>query len=81
MIFICGNTSIDIIERRAQRIIDLCRRVPVLGAHSPGCNVGATASSSNRQQFSIMLKQAEEALKAAIQRGQNQYRLFDEEKY
>ena len=81
MIFICGNTSIDIIEKRAQRIIDLCQRVPVIGGHPPKCNVGATASSSNRQQFSIMLRQAEEALQAASQRGQNQYRLFEEEKY
>ena len=81
LIFICGNTSIDIIERRAQRIIDLCQRVPLLDGQAPLCNVGVAASSSNRQQFGIMLGQAESALAAAKERGDNQYRLFEEEKY
>ena len=81
LIFICGSTSIDVIERRAQRIIDICQRVPMFGGQTPLCNVGATASGSNRQQFSVMLKQAEVALAAAKGRGDNQYRLFEEEKY
>ena len=81
LVFICGETSIDIIERRAQRIIDLCQRVPMMEGQVPLCNVGAVASSSTRQIFEVMLKQAESALAVAKERGDNQYRLFEEEKY
>lgn len=81
LVFICGNTSIDIIERRAQRIIDICQRIPMMGGQSPMCNVGAVATSSSRQIFEIMLKRAKSALTTAIGRGENQYRLFEEERY
>ena len=81
LVFICGETSIDIIERRAQRILDICQRVPMTEGSPTLCNVGVAASSSGRQQFAVMLKQAETALAAAQERGDNQYRLFEEEKY
>lgn len=81
LVFICGEISIDIIERRAQRIIDLCQRVPLLEGKTPMCNIGVVASSSNRQVFDVMLKQAESAMAVARERGDNQYRLFEEEKY
>lgn len=81
LVFICGETSIDIIERRAQRILDLCQRVPMAEGRPTICSLGVAASGSGRQQFSVMLRQAETALAAAKDRGDNQYRLFEEEKY
>ena len=81
-VFLCGHVSIDIIERRAQRIIDLCVRVPNSDAKNFSCNIGISATSVGRKRYDAMLKEAREALGAIMLiHGKNQYRLFEEEKY
>lgn len=78
VLFICGSASIDIIERRAQRMIDLCRRVPSGGAAKLSYSIGIAASGSPEVDFEMLMQQAEKALAAAQKHGSNQYRLFEE---
>ena len=81
VIFMCGNMTIDVIERRAQRMIDLCQRLPMLKLAGVSCSVGIAATSSKHQHYDAMFKQAQIALAEAARHGSNQYRLFEDEKY
>ncbi len=81
VIFMCGNMTIDVIERRAQRMIDLCQRLPMLKLAGVSCSVGIAATSSKHQHYDAMFKQAQIALAEASRHGSNQYRLFEDEKY
>ncbi len=79
-VFICGNISIDIVERRAQRILDLCQRTPLLQMPGISCYVGAATTSSPKQTYQVLFRQAEQALQEAQRHGSTQYRLYEDEK-
>ena len=81
VIFICGRLSIDIIEKRAQHIIDLFLRVQLQDFHSVSCGMGIAATGSNTISYSIMRGQAARALQQAESYGANRYRMYDDDKY
>ncbi len=81
VIFLHGFVSIDAIEKRAQRIIDMFLRLPVEAAGGITCSVGIIATGRSSTTYEELLPKADEALYSAKNRGKNRYRLYGEDKY
>ena len=81
VLFICGRTSLDIIERRAQRVIELVQKVSMHGFEDIRVSVGVAATGTPGAQYRTLYTRAESALTTAKEHGENNYRVyFDEEK-
>ena len=81
VVFICGRLSIDIIEKRAQHIIDLFLRVQLQEFRSVSCGMGIAATNSQTMSYAVLRQQAGKALQQAKSYGANRYRMFDDDKY
>lgn len=79
VLFICGHTPLDIIERRAQRVIELVHKVSMKGFEDISVSVGVAATGAPKLRYQVLLTQAEAALKNAKAHGKNNYRVFFEE--
>lgn len=81
-IFISGCISIDIVEKRAQQILDLFLRVQPKDFHpitfSMGIAIRGVSSAINRLSFDKMENQAKEAMQSARNFGPNRYRMYDD---
>lgn len=79
LLFICGHMSIDVIERRAERVIELISHVTTRGFENVKISVGVAATGSPDQPYHTLLFQAQTALETAKRHGENNYRVFFEE--
>lgn len=79
VLFICGHTPLDIIERRAQRVIELVHKVSMKGFEHINVSIGVAATGAPKLRYQVLLTQAEAALKNAKAHGKNNYRVFFEE--
>lgn len=77
-VFISGRISIDIIEKRAQRILDLFLRVQPQDYVSVSFSMGISIKASSFETFSSMVEEAEEAMLSARRFGPNRCRMYDE---
>lgn len=77
-VFISGRISIDIIEKRAQRILDLFLRVQPQDYASISFSMGISVTGSSSMTFSRMVQEAEEAMLSARRFGPNRCRMYDE---
>ena len=81
-IFISGCISIDIVEKRAQHLLDLFLRVQLKDFHpvtfSMGIAIRGTSNTINRLSFDKMANQAREAMCSARNFGPNRYRMYDD---
>ena len=81
MIFIHGRTSIDVIERRAQCLVDLFQRIQSNELKDVSCSVGVTARTAGNCDYNTLVFEASQAMETAASRGANRYRLYDDDKY
>ncbi len=81
VIFIRGRLSIDIIEKRAQHIIDLFLRVQMKEFRSVACSMGIAATGSRLMRYDMLCLQADKAMQQARKYGTNRYRMYDDDKY
>lgn len=79
VLFICGRTSLDIIERRAQRIIEQVHRVSVQGFEGINVSVGVAATGTPGGRYRTLYSRAASALQIAKSHGENNYRVYFEE--
>jgi diguanylate cyclase (GGDEF)-like protein len=79
VLFICGHTSLDIIERRAQRVIELVHRVSIQGFEDIRVSVGVAATGTQGVRYRTLYERADSALKTAESHGENNYRVYFEE--
>lgn len=79
VLFICGHTPLDIIERRAQRIIELVHRISMKGFEHISVSIGVAATGSPRLKYHVLIHQAEKALGNAKMHGENNYRVYFED--
>ena len=79
VLFICGHTSLDIIERRAQRIIELVHRVSIQGFEDICVSVGVAATGTQGVRYRTLYSRAASALDTAKTHGENNYRVYFEE--
>ncbi|WP_338625410.1 diguanylate cyclase [Selenomonas sp. TAMA-11512] len=81
-IFITGCISIDIVEKRAQHILDLFLRVQPKDFHpitfSMGIAIRGASGTANHLSFEKMEAQAKEAMMSARNFGPNRYRMYDD---
>ena len=77
-VFISGRISIDIIEKRAQRILDLFLRVQPQDYVSVSFSIGISVAGASSEKFSRMVQEAEEAMFSARKFGPNRCRMYDE---
>ena len=77
-VFISGRISIDIIEKRAQRILDLFLRVQPQDHAPVSFSMGISVTSSSTATFGHMVEEAEEAMLSARRFGPNRCRMYDE---
>ena len=78
VIFISGRVSIDIIEKRAQRILDLFLRVQPQDHEPVSFSMGISVTGSTKQSFEHMVKEADEAMLSARKFGPNRCRMYDD---
>ena len=76
-----GLTSnvFDIIERRAQRIIELVHRVSIQGFEDICVSVGVAATGTQGVRYRTLYSRAASALDTAKTHGENNYRVYFEE--
>jgi len=79
VLFICGRTSLDIIERRAQRVIELVHKVSMHGFEDTTVSLGVAATGTPGALYTTLYHRAELALTTAKDRGENNYRVYFEE--
>ena len=79
VLFICGRTSLDIIERRAQRVIELVHKVSMHGFEDTHVSVGVAATGTPGSLYTTLYHRAELALDTAKEHGENNYRVYFEE--
>ncbi len=79
VLFICGRTPLDIIERRAQRVIELVHRISMKGFEHIAVSIGVAATGAPKLQYHVLLQQAEQALGSAKSHGENNYRVYFED--
>ena len=79
VLFICGRTSLDIIERRAQRVIELVHKVSMHGFEDTTVSVGVAATGTPGALYTTLYHRAELALTTAKDHGENNYRVYFEE--
>jgi diguanylate cyclase (GGDEF)-like protein len=82
VVFICGTLSIDVIEKRAQRIMDFFLRVnmrdaQIAGAGKVSCSMGVAVGSQHTDYHQLQA-QADEALEHA---WNNHFRMYGDWKY
>ena len=77
-VFISGRISIDIIEKRAQRILDLFLRVQPQDFRNITFSMGISVTGSPDMRFSRLCQEAEEAMLSARKFGPNRCRMYDE---
>ncbi len=77
-VFISGRISIDIIEKRAQRILDLFLHVQPQEKILASFSMGIAVSGASSEKFSRMVEEAEEAMLSARRFGPNRCRMYDE---
>lgn len=77
-IFISGRISIDIIEKRAQRILDLFLRVQPQDFRHSTFSMGISVTGSANLRFDRLCQEAEEAMFSARKFGPNRCRMYDE---
>ena len=77
-VFISGRISIDIIEKRAQRILDLFLRVQPQDHTPVSFSMGISVTGSPTETFDHMVSEAEEAMLSARRFGPNRCRMYDE---
>ena len=77
-VFISGRISIDIIEKRAQRILDLFLRVQPQDYATVSFSMGISVTGSPAETFDHMVEEAEEAMLSARRFGPNCCRMYDE---
>ncbi|MBR2216290.1 MAG: diguanylate cyclase [Selenomonadaceae bacterium] len=75
-LFMCGKASMDIIERRAQRLLELCSTLPAAKETPWRYSIGVAHSVSLAVDFDKLVAKAEEALTLAKKQGHNEYRLY-----
>ena len=80
-IYFRGTFSIDVIERRAQHIVDVFMNIGTGTVRTLTCSIGVAVVSSRREDFATVMKKAELALKEAKKRGKNRYRMYDGERF
>ena len=76
-IFIKGAVSIDIVERRAQQILDLFLRIQVPEGQSLSCSIGIAVTSTESMRYAKLAMQAGAALKEAKDKGGRRYRMYE----
>ena len=81
LVFFKGFLSIDVIEKRAQHIVDLFIHVQIENFSAISCSMGVSVTGSREDSFETLLPKAEKALKDAKRRGKNRYRMYDDEHY
>ena len=77
-VFISGRISIDIIEKRAQRILDLFLRVQPQDYATVSFSMGISVTGLPAETFDHMVEEAEEAMLSARRFGPNRCRMYDE---
>ena len=77
-VFISGRISIDIIEKRAQRILDLFLRVQPQDHAPVSFSMGISVTGLPAETFDHMVDEAEEAMLSARRFGPNRCRMYDE---
>lgn len=76
-IFIKGVVSIDIVERRAQQILDIFLRIQLPDSGSLSCSVGIAVTSSNSMTYEKLATNAGKALREAKAKGSRCYRMYE----
>lgn len=80
-IYFRGVFSIDVIERRAQHIVDVFANISTGTPQPLTCSVGVAVVSSHHEDYLTLVKKAAAALKEAKKRGKNRYRMYDGERF
>ncbi len=78
IIFFSGHFTIDVIETRAQHLINLFRKVRTELISPVACNLGVAVTGSSGMNFAQLLPKAAHSLDTAKRRGQNRFCMFDE---
>lgn len=78
VIFFNGYFTIDVIESRAQHLINLFRKVRTDLIAPVACNLGVAVTGSSSVDFHQLLPKAAHSLEIAKRRGQNRFCMFDE---
>ncbi len=78
IIFFNGHFTIDVIETRAQHLINLFRKVRTELIPPVSCNLGVSVTGSSGINFTNLLAKAEHSLETAKRRGKNRFCMFDE---
>jgi diguanylate cyclase (GGDEF)-like protein len=81
VIFLKGRISIDIVEKRAQQILDIFLRVQLQDYTPVSCSIGIAVTSSNKATYENLLLDANMALREIKVRGGHRYRMFEEDRY
>ena len=76
-IFIKGAISIDIVERRAQQILDLFLRIQVPDGGNLFCSIGIAVTSSSTMTYEKLAANAGSALREAKEKGGRRYRMYE----
>ena len=78
IIFFSGKFTIDVIENRAQQLINLFRKVRTELIPPVACSLGVSVTGSTRMSFAKLLPKAAHSLETAKRRGKNRFCMFDE---
>lgn len=78
IIFFNGHFTIDVIENRAQHLINLFRKVRTELIPPVACNLGVSVTGSSGTSCAQLLQKAVQSLETAKRRGKNRFCMFDE---
>lgn len=80
-VFFRGYLTIDVIERRAQHLLDSVRHLQSELTETASCSMGISVTGSPRENSEMLLEHAGQALKSVKKYGGNRYRMFDNDRY
>lgn len=80
-VFFRGFLAIDVIERRAQHLLDTVRQLQTELTEAASCSMGIAVTGSSRENCEELLEHAGQALKSVKKYGGNRYRMFDNDRY
>ena len=80
-VFFRGFLAIDVIERRAQHLLDTVRQLQTELTEAASCSMGISVTGSPREDCEKLLENAGTALKLVKNHGGNRYRMFDNDRY
>lgn len=80
-VFFRGFLAIDVIERRAQRLLDTVHHLQTELTESASCSMGIAVTGSPREDCAKLLEHAQKALSVVKKYGGNRYRIFDNDRY